>query len=725
MITGETDTDVFRLLVSSIVIVSLCFAGPLPAPAQAQDSSPPSSYYGNAVTEDGLGLSPGTEIKAVVSATGEVVGNITIETAGEYGGSGLGDKKLAVDSSIDREIQFVVERGGERFVANFTDPDPSSGTQRADLEFPPGAAGSRPYFDVSGLQPGETTAIEGTTVTVNATVENIGTEQDTQTISLDVSGSTVESDTVTLGPDSQQTVNFAIDTETLGPGEYSYTVASADTSQSSSLTVDSSQTVFSVSGLDPSDTTVLTGERVNVSGTVRNDGNSAGTQTLELRAGDTVLSSTDVTLDPGEERAVDFTDVSTESLATGTYTHGIFSANDSATGTLTVEARLADFSVTGLNPADATATVGDELTVSATVRNDGNSEGTQTVTLSIDGTEHGSEQLTLGVDTEESVTFAPFNTSALGPGTYSYEVASENDTQSGTLIVESDSPATFTVTDLTPAEATVRTDGTLDVSAAVTNDGAAQATQRIRMQVDGDTVARRSVTLGGGATTTVSFSDVGTGGLGAGTYSYGVFSNDDSATGTLTVEGDSGSEPTATFTLSALEPATTTVSQGDRVTVTTTVSNDGDAEGTQTVVLDRNSQQVDSADVSLAAGQDRTVSLSFDTAGLANGSHVYSISTDDDRQVGTLTVTTDSEATPTPTDTGTPTPEPPDGTSTAIENTTTTTATESGTESTTTASGDDGGLLPGGLLGTVLLWVGVPLLVIYGILKALALYLGY
>jgi len=304
-------------------------------------------------------------------------------------------------------------------------------------------------------------------------------------------------------------------------------------------------------------------------------------------------------------------------------------------------------------------------------------------------------------------------------------VASENDTRTGTLIVESDSPATFGVTDLTPADTTVATNGTVDVSATVTNDGDGAATQQVRMQVDGSTVARRSLTLDGGASTTVSFTDVGTGGLGPGTYSYGVASNDDSATGTLTVEDD-GSEPTATFTLSPLEPATTTVSRGSSVTVTTTVTNGGAAEGTQTVRLERNGQQVDTADVSLAAGEGRTVTLSFGTSELSNGSHVYSVSTDDDGQVGTLTVTTDSETTPTGPAT-TPTPEPPDGTSTPVDGTATETTAASGTTSTTTAGGADGGggLLPSGLLGTLLLWVGVPLLVVYGILKALAIYLGY
>ncbi|MEF8786948.1 MAG: hypothetical protein V5A45_13515, partial [Haloarculaceae archaeon] len=47
-------------------------------------------------------------------------------------------------------------------------------------------------------------------------------------------------------------------------------------------------------------------------------------------------------------------------------------------------------------------------------------------------------------------------------------------------------------------------------------------------------------------------------------------------------------------------------------------------------------------------------------------------------------------------------------------------------ETTTTEdSSGDSGLIPDGLLRAILLYIGVPLAVIYGILKAMAIYLGY
>jgi hypothetical protein len=106
--------------------------------------------------------------------------------------------------------------------------------------------------------------------------------------------------------------------------------------------------------------------------------------------------------------------------------------------------------------------------------------------------------------------------------------------------------------------------------------------------------------------------------------------------------------------------------------------------------------------------------------------------TDDDQQAESFSVTADSQPTPPP--------RPTSVTATPPETRPTTTATPPGTlsetvpetpaettQSTTTESedGGGGGLLPSGLLGTVILWVGVPLLVIYGILKTMAIYLGY
>jgi hypothetical protein len=731
-LSDDTVSTAWRVFICSVVVLAGVGAGL--GTVQAQDNT--AYYYGDAVSEDSATLPTGTVIRAVTEENGsnETLDQITMDSAGEYGGAGLGEEKLQVPATVDGPVYFVAENDLGTFTADETVQNPSSGTQQRDLTFPPGAAESRPYFDVSGLQPTDETVIEGDTVDVSATVENRGSEQGSQTVSLAIDGQSTESTEVTLGPGSQETVSFAIDTATLGAGNYTYTVASGDTSQFGDLTVEASLATFTVDRFSPSEQTVVEGNAINASATVTNDGNAKGTQTVTLEAGGTTLASSDVALAAGDERTVSFSDVNTDALAPGRYTYGVYTNNGSQTGTLTVESRRATFIISGLNPTGGTLTVGDEFSTSATVSNNGNAEGTQTISFQVGDTQYGSESVTLTPDEEQTLSFGPVDTTDVGPGSYSFEVGSANDSQTGTLVVESDDPATFTVTDLRPTDTTVVAGQSFDIEAAIRNDGDRSATQQVRFRRDGNTVDRDGVTLEGGELATVSFTDIGTSSLEPGTYTYGAYTANDSHTGTLIVEAsDSESgEETPSFTVSAVEPADTAVTAGTDIAVSATITNGGAVKGTQGIRLFVDAETVQSESVTLAPAAETTVSLTVDTASLSVGSHVYRVVTDDDQQAESFSVTADSQPTPPP--------RPTSVTATPPETRPTTTATPPGTlsetvpetpaettQSTTTESedGGGGGLLPSGLLGTVILWVGVPLLVIYGILKTMAIYLGY
>lgn len=736
-------SDTIRLLVSGLLVVALL--GAMIAPVQGQSDA--TFYYGSAVAEDGQDIPAGTTIKVITEDDGKnrTVDELTMETDGEYGGSGLGDSKLEVPGTVDGPVYFVAENDLGSFTADQVVQNPNGGTQELDLTFPPGSSESRPYFTVSDLQPAETTVIEGETVDVNATIENAGSEQGTQTVSLDVGGTTVGTQDVTLGPGSTETVSFRADTGALGAGNYTHTVSTDDDSQAGDLTVEASEVTFAVSGLDPTDAAVVRGETFDASATVTNDGNAEGTETVALRAGGTTLASQEVTMAPGDQQTLTFADVGTDSLAPGTYTHGVYTGDGSQTGTLTVESRQADFTVSGLTPADETVTVGDPVSVSAAVTNDGNAEGRQTIRLRIDGEQFDSETVTLGAGDEQTISFSPVNSSQLGPGTYTYEVASENDSQTGTLVVESDNPAAFLVTGMTPTDVTVAPGGTFDIATTVENDGDRAATQQVQYRIDGDTVDRQAVTLGAGEREAVEFPDIGTGSLAAGQYTHGVYTSNDSQTGTLTIENDTSendSQATTGFTLSELTPASTTVTKGAVVETSVTVTSEGGANGSGTVRLLVDSETVGTEPFTLDAGESTTATFTTDTDTLRAGTYVTRVSTDDDEQAGSLTITAPSDSTPTPDRSdGTPTPEPAAGTPTQSQTDTTatpdtgTTTPQETLESTRTATGtsattDDGedgggGLVPSGLLRTVVIYVGLPLAAIYGILKAMAIYLGY
>ena len=210
----------------------------------------------------------------------------------------------------------------------------------------------------------------------------------------------------------------------------------------------------------------------------------------------------------------------------------------------------ANFDVSGLDPQNATVSEPGEdpaeLTISATVTNTGETEATQDVRLEVGGNVVDTESLTLAGGQNEDVSFT-VDTSALSDldaGDYTHAIATDDDSAEGTLTIAQ--PATFEVSDLDPAEATVAPGDSLTVSATIENTGDLEGTQAVSFTLDGETVTSEDVTLGAGASDTVSF-DVNAPEE-AGTYTHGVASEDDEQTGTLTVEeepdddGDDGGD---------------------------------------------------------------------------------------------------------------------------------------------------------------------------------------
>jgi glucose/arabinose dehydrogenase len=94
---------------------------------------------------------------------------------------------------------------------------------------------------------------------------------------------------------------------------------------------------FEVSGLEPVSPTVEPGERLAVSATVTNTGDSAGGRTIEARVAGDARATESLSLDPDEEASTAF-ETTVPDLDPGEYSYGIDSGDDVATSTLTVEA---------------------------------------------------------------------------------------------------------------------------------------------------------------------------------------------------------------------------------------------------------------------------------------------------------------------------------------------------------------------------------------------------
>ena len=117
----------------------------------------------------------------------------------------------------------------------------------------------------------------------------------------------------------------------------------------------------------------------------------------------------------------------------------------------------AEFSVSELDPQSAElGEPGETITVSATVTNEGDLEGSTDVALTLDGEEVDSQSVTLAGGASEEVSF-DVNTGDLDPGTYIHGIAAGDDDTQGSLTIGQGSTPTQT-----PTETETQTDTPAD-----------------------------------------------------------------------------------------------------------------------------------------------------------------------------------------------------------------------------------------------------------------------
>ncbi|MDG5760659.1 CARDB domain-containing protein [Natronococcus sp. A-GB1] len=78
----------------------------------------------------------------------------------------------------------------------------------------------------------------GTTLTVDASVENVGGEEDTQEVELTVDGAASDAATVTLGAEESESVQLDHDTAGMEPDQYPITVSSEDDTAETTITIE-------------------------------------------------------------------------------------------------------------------------------------------------------------------------------------------------------------------------------------------------------------------------------------------------------------------------------------------------------------------------------------------------------------------------------------------------------------------------------------------------------
>ncbi len=189
------------------------------------------------------------------------------------------------------------------------------------------------------------------------------------------------------------------------------------------------------------------------------------------------------------------------------------------------------------------------------------------------------------------------------------------DEASGSLTVVGEAPsaATFVLSDLSVAPSEVEAGDPVRVSVRVTNVGAEPGDHTVTLRIDGAVQDSAAVSLGGGASTTVTYILT--------REAEAVYSVDvDGLTGSFTVGAP---PPMADFQLSDLVVSPSELGAGEELSVEVRVVNLGDEEGSRAIEVRVDGRVVDSKTVALGAGASETLGFSLTPGG--EGSHTVSV----------------------------------------------------------------------------------------------------
>ena len=174
----------------------------------------------------------------------------------------------------------------------------------------------------------------GTTVRVEAVLENEGSDPATRTVQFVMAGSRYARQEVTLDPGERTTLTFEQNTMGIGlePGEYYTGVLVGDRGEMAPLTLTRG---FDIDEIDAPES-VTAGETFTMTASVKNYDGFEATQRIEYRLDGEVLAAKPITLDGTEERRFNLT-VDTDRVRPGSYVHGLVANGTGSHGTITIE----------------------------------------------------------------------------------------------------------------------------------------------------------------------------------------------------------------------------------------------------------------------------------------------------------------------------------------------------------------------------------------------------
>ncbi|WP_336002027.1 carboxypeptidase regulatory-like domain-containing protein [Halorientalis halophila] len=367
-----------------------------------------------------------------------------------------------------------------------------------------------------------------------------------------------------------------------------------------------------VSGLS-TNSPVTEGETLTVDATVTNNGEEAGTQTVELDVAGGVQDSTEVSLDAGASTDVSLT-WTTASGDAGDYTATVSSDNDSETAAVTVNEPVTTGTIAGtVTDAGGSAIEGATVTAdgqSTTTAADGSysltvEAGDYTVDANADGFNPSSQTVT--VNAEETTT-----------ADFSLEAQVTDGTVEGTVTDAGGSAIEGATVSAGGQSTTTAADGSYSLTLT-------EGDYSVEANADGFNPSSQSVTVTAGETTTADFA-------------LEAQVTDGTIAGTVTDAGGSAIEGA---TVSAGGQSTTTAADGSYSLTLT--------EGDYTVEASADGFQSDSQSVTVTAGETTTADFALDAV-VTEGDIAGTVTDADGSAIEGATVTAGGQSTTTAAD---------------------------------------------------------------------------
>jgi PGF-CTERM protein len=461
-------------------------------------TGPDLAVIDHTVSKDPVNVSESFWVNATVTNSGDAEGSMRVDLYGD--GSIVDSRNVTVGPSNTTIVPFETAFGtsGEHTVSvTYLAPTTVNVT---------GGNETGPELAVVDQHVSNTTVAVDEPLWVNATVTNTGDAVGSMRVDLYGDGTVVDSQNVTLGPGENATVSF--DTAFGSAGEHSVNVTGFGpvfVNVTSGPDDDGGSSNLSVVDYTVSNTTVAVGESFWVNATVANTGDRNGSMWVDLYHDGGLWDSMEVFVGANATEQASFrTNFSTSGNHTVNVTDGVPTtvevlggSDDDGGSNLTVSYTV----------SETTVNVSESFWVNATVHNHDLNDTSETVTLYADGSPVETRTVNVSAGTNETV---PFAFSFADAGTHSVVVNGLSPTT--VEVAASDGggggdggTASIAVIDMDVSKWHVNTNETVTVNATVENTGNASGTKTVEFSVAGLAEQSRTVTLGAGNSTTVTF----------------------------------------------------------------------------------------------------------------------------------------------------------------------------------------------------------------------------